>query len=411
MHKKKILILFLPLLLLITTVAKSEITYVDKQVVGVGENYKVALRDALREAISQVNGVTQETTSIMQTIEKSISEGKGDENYSSTDFQELIKEKSKGSIKTYEIIREGKNMDGLYEVEVKATIAKFALSKSANRKRIAILPFRQTIEDSSIDPSRSIRMLNEALTNYLVQTRKFTVLDRDFNDEVNSELENLNENSNIEDQAKIGQKLFADYILVGRLETFDVQEVEKKYLTSDQTKVVKTGIIDFNYRIIDVPTKQIKYASNLREEISLNKQKQPEAFFTEQSSIKIGQEILYAIYPILIEQIKGDIAYLGQGGLQIEVGDIYDIYEMTDEVITDSRTGEKLGKIEFKVGEVEILDKNSKFSIARISSNDDLSENFKPVKYYVKPIKEKKENKKTSDTKIKEKKKKIDEVY
>ena len=407
--KRFLLTISLPLMMFFSSVAFANITYVDKQVVGIGENYKMALRDALREAISQVNGVTQETNSVIQTIEQSISDNQGDDNYSSTNFQEMIKEKSKGSVKTYEIIREGKNLDGLYEVEIKATIAKFALSKSANRKRIAILPFRQTIENSSIDPSRSTRMLNQALTNYLVQTRKFTVLDRDFDDEVLSELENLNESSNIEDQAKIGQKLFADYILVGRLETFDVQEVEKKYLTSDQTRKIKTGMIDFNYRVIDVPTKQIKYASNLREEINLNKQRQAEAYLTEQSSMKIGQEILYAIYPILIEQIKGDIAYLGQGGLQIEIGDTYDIYEMTDEVITDSRTGEKLGKMEFKVGQAEIIDKNAKFSIAKINSSDDLSENFKPVKYYVKPAKEEKKEK--TESNIKEKKKKIDEAY
>jgi len=405
---KFFLIILLPLFLLITTVVNSKITYVEKQVTGIGENYKMALRDALREAISQVNGVTQETSSIINTIEKSISDNEGDENFSSTNFQELIKEKSKGSVKSYEILNKSKNLDGLYEIEIKATIAKFALTKDANRKRIAILPFRQTIESSSIDPSRSTRMLNQSLTNYLVQTRKFTVLDRDFDDEVLLELNNLNESSNIEDQAKIGQKLFADYILVGRLETFDVQEIEKKYLTSDRIKKTTTGMIDFNYRIIDVPTKQIKYASKLREEINLNKQKQPASFLSEQSSKKIGQEILYAIFPILIEKIKGDIAYLGQGGMQIEIGDMYDIYEMSDEVITDSRTGEKLGKMEFKVGQAEIIDKNAKFSIARISSNDDLSENFKPVKYYVKPTKAKKEEKKE---KIKKKKKKIDQVY
>ena len=408
MKNKFFLIILLPLFLLITTVVNSKITYVEKQVTGIGENYKMALRDALREAISQVNGVTQETSSIINTIEKSISGNEGDENFSSTNFQELIKEKSKGSVKSYEILNKSKNLDGLYEIEIKATIAKFALTKDANRKRIAILPFRQTIESSSIDPSRSTRMLNQSLTNYLVQTRKFTVLDRDFDDEVLLELNNLNESSNIEDQAKIGQKLFADYILVGRLETFDVQEIEKKYLTSDRIKKTTTGMIDFNYRIIDVPTKQIKYASKLREEINLNKQKQPASFLSEQSSKKIGQEILYAIFPILIEKIKGDIAYLGQGGMQIEIGDMYDIYEMSDEVITDSRTGEKLGKMEFKVGQAEIIDKNAKFSIARISSNDDLSENFKPVKYYVKPTKAKKEEKKE---KIKKKKKKIDQVY
>ena len=82
---------------------------------------------------------------------------------------------------------------------------------------------------------------------------------------------------------------------------------------------------------------------------------------------------------------------------------------MTDEVITDSRTGEKLGKMEFKVGEAEIIDKNSKFSIAKIDSNDDLSEDFKPVKYYVKPQKKKKKDK--AKSKIKEKKKKISEEW
>lgn len=402
-------LIFVIVSFLVVSTAYSKITYVEKQVVGIGENYKMALRDAIREAISQVNGVTQETNSLIKTIEKTISENENEDNFSSTDFQETIKEKSKGSVKSYEILNQSKNLDGLYEVEIKAIIAKFTLSKDAKRKRIAILPFRQTIESSSIDPTRATRLLNQSLTNYLVQTRKFTVLDRDFDSEVLSELANLDESSNIEDQAKIGQKLFADYILVGRLETFDVQEKEKKYLTSDLTKKVINGKINFNYRVIDVPTKQIKYASKIREEINLNKQKQPVSFFTEQSSMKIGEEILYAIYPILIEKIKGDIAYLGQGGMQIEIGDIYDIYEMSDEVIVDSRTGEKLGKMEFKVGEAEIIDKNSKFSVARINSNDDLSENFKPVKYFVKPST--KEKKVTKKSKIKEKKKKIEEVF
>ena len=139
--KKKLFLLFvLPLLFFYSTSAISKIVYVEKQTIGIAENYKMAIRDAIREAISQVNGVTQETNSVIQTIEQSISNNEVDDNYSSTNFQELIKENSKGSVKGYEIIRSGKNMDGLFEVEIKATIAKFALSKSAKRKRIAILP-------------------------------------------------------------------------------------------------------------------------------------------------------------------------------------------------------------------------------------------------------------------------------
>ena len=408
MHNKKIFFsLVFVAIFFFTSKTFSKVTYVTKQVTGIGENYRVALKEAFKEAISQVNGLTQETKSVLNTIEKTMTDNEGDKDFSSTEFNETINEKTKGSIKTYEVIREGKNLDGLYEVEIKAIIAKFTLSKSAKRKRIAIIPFRQTIESSSVDPDKTLRMLNQSLTNYLVQTRKFTVLDRDFDSEVQKELNNLSEDSNIEDQAKIGQKLFSDYILVGRLEVFDIKEVEKKYLTSDVKYKSTVGLIDFNYRVIDVPTKQIKYASKLRLEMNLKKQKQPLSFFTEVSAQKIGLEILYAIYPILIEKITGDTAYLGQGGLQIKIGDIYDVYEMTDEVITDSRTGEKLGKIEIKVGQAEIIDKNSKFSIAKLITEKDLSKNFKKVKYFVKPVKtsKKKNNKK------KKKKKNLDQEW
>ena len=406
MHNKKIFFsLIFVAIFFFTSKTFSKVTYVTKQVTGIGENYRVALKEAFKEAISQVNGLTQETKSVLNTIEKTMTDNEGDKDFSSTEFNETINEKTKGSIKTYEVIREGKNLDGLYEVEIKAIIAKFTLSKTAKRKRIAIIPFRQTIESSSVDPDKTLRMLNQSLTNYLVQTRKFTVLDRDFDSEVQQELNNLSENSNIEDQAKIGQKLFSDYILVGRLEVFDIKEVEKKYLTSDVKYKSTVGLIDFNYRVIDVPTKQIKYASKLRLEMDLKKQKQPLSFFTEVSAQKIGLEILYAIYPILIEKITGDTAYLGQGGLQIKIGDIYDVYEMTDEVITDSRTGEKLGKIEIKVGQAEIIDKNSKFSIAKLITEKDLSKNFKKVKYFVKPVKTSKKKKK------KKKKKNLDQEW
>ena len=68
----KILFTNIFILLFFTSIVNSKITYVEKQVTGIGENYKMALRDAIREAISQVNGVTQETNSLIKTIEKTI---------------------------------------------------------------------------------------------------------------------------------------------------------------------------------------------------------------------------------------------------------------------------------------------------------------------------------------------------
>ena len=41
---------------------------------------------------------------------------------------------------------------------------------------------------------------------------------------------NLDNSEKIEDQVKIGQKLFADYIIVGRLDFLVLEKIEKKHL-------------------------------------------------------------------------------------------------------------------------------------------------------------------------------------
>ena len=82
--------------------------------------------------------------------------------------------------------------------------------------------------------------------------------------------------------------------------------------------------------------------------------------------------------------------------------------ERTDEKIKDSYTGEILGNVEKKVAKVTIVDVNSKFSVAEISEEKyDLTVDFKPTKFVVKP-----EKKIVRTTKKKKKKKKqIDEEW
>ena len=119
---------------------------------------------------------------------------------------------------------------------------------------------------------------------------------------------------------------------------------------------------------------------------------------------------MYAIYPILVEKIEDGVLYLGQGGNQIKVDDIYTIYERKESKIKDTYTGENLGNVEKVVGKASIIDSNTKFSVAKIIEQEyDLSEDFKPRKYMVKPYK--KVKKKESSSKEKKKKKAIDQEW
>ena len=396
--------------------AFAEIKYIDTTAKGTGETFEIALKKAFNRAVSKVNGVSVESESVLKTIDKSVTTNEGSSASLTRDLQQTINEKTKGSIKSFEILSESKDGNGLVNIEIKATIAKFALSKSAKRKRIAVVPFRLNIgrvDLENFSPDDFRELLNQKFSTYLVQTRKFTVLDREFDQEIKGELANLADSENIEDQVKIGQALFADYIVVGRVDNLEIKEVEKKFLTSEKIIKKTMGILNFSYRIIDVPTTQIKYSSSVNLEVNLKKQNQPLVYLSDMTAQNAGVEVMYAIYPILVEKIEGGLLYLGQGGNQIKLNDQYSLYERSDEKIKDSYTGETLGNVETKVGLVEIIDSNSKFSVAKIIEADiELEGSFKPRKYMVKPFKSAKKLKQNeAKEKIEKKKKKINEVY
>ena len=404
-------------LLLFSNFAYTEITYVEINAKGKAESYEIALKKALKEAISKVNGVTLKTESVLETIDKSLTTNEGSSASLGRDLKEKISEKSGGSIKSFDILKEYEDANGLQVVEIRATVAKYKLSKTANRKRMAIVPFRVNLNEISIfgkrgfdDADNLIKFINQEFTNYFVQTRKFTILDREFDKEIAAELMNLDNSEKIEDQVKIGQKLFADYIIVGRLDFLVLEKIEKKFLTSDKILKKEIGTLNFSYRVIDVPTGQIKYSSKVALEVDIKKQTQPIPYLFNLTAQEAGLEIMYAIYPILVEKIEDDLLYLGQGGNQIKVDDNFTIYERTDSKIKDTYTGETLGNVEKVVGKATIVDSNAKFSVAQITEQKyDLSEDFKPRKYMVKPIKEIK--KKKSSTKTKKKKKPIDQEW
>ena len=417
--KRILKIVFLNIsLIFFLNISFAEISYIEINSKGKAAKYDDALKKALKEAVSKVNGVTLKTESVLEIIDKSLTTNEGSSATLGRNLKEKISEKSGGSIKSFDILNEYKDSNGLQVVEIRATVAKYVLSKTANRKRMAIVPFRINLNEISIygktgfDDAESLKgYLNQEFTNYFVQTRKFTILDREFDKEISTELSNLENSKNIEDQVKIGQKLFADYIIVGRLDFLVLKQIEKKYLTSDLIKKKNIGILNLSYRVIDVTTGQIKYSSKVNLEVDLKKQSQPIPYLINLTAQNAGLEIMYAIYPILVEKIEGDLLYLGQGGNQIKVNDNYTIYERADSKIKDSYTGETLGNVEKIVGKATIVESSSKFSVAQIIEQKyNLSEDFKSRKYMVKPTKEVKKTKKTND-KIKKKKKAIDQEW
>ena len=428
-YKLSLLFLFksLIILFLFTQNLLAEVSYKEVKAKGVDKIYEVALKKAFKQAIKKVNGITIQIEDLFKTIDADIkvkgtlllnnqsSSGEYTASASYRELQKILSEKTKGSIKSFEILNESKDAGGVYYIEILAKIAQFELSEIAKRKRIAIIPFRInennfSINDNIFSSADFKDFLNHELTTYFVQTKKFTVLDRKFNEEIAEELNNLNNSDKIDDQIKIGQKLFADYILVGKVYSFQIKEIEKKFLTSDVVVKKNIGNLILSYRIIDVPTAQIIYSSNYEHETDLKKVSQPLKYFSNLAVKNLGTKIIYEIYPIMVENFEDNLLYLSQGGEQIKTGDLYTLFERTDKKIIDSYTGEILGNIEKKIGIVEIVEIHSGYSVAKIKEvKIDLISQFKPLSYLVKPY-EVLEEKTKIKKKIK-KKKDLDKIY
>ena len=173
MHNRKF---FLSLVLVgiffFTSKTFSEVSYIETTAKGKAETFEIALKKAFKRAIEKVNGVSLESNSVLETIDKTITTDGESSATLSRDLQETIKEKTKGSIKTFVITNEFKDSNGIYNVEINATIAKFALSKSAKRKRMAIVPFRINVNEISIfgetydDADNLRKYLNQEFTNF-----------------------------------------------------------------------------------------------------------------------------------------------------------------------------------------------------------------------------------------------------
>ena len=408
----KIIFLLIPFSYSFSTL-KAEVKYITLNVSASGNTEEIAINNALIESLSQVNGSKIEGSVTIKEFENVKQSNSSQDYFYSENYSKDISKFTKGIIENYQIIDSDNGNFGEWNVEVSVTIAKYALSNQTKRKRIAVLPFRITdtrsleVQNKKIDKRRVLGLLNQSLVTYFTQTRKFFVADRDFVDELYIERDFLkNEEVPLAEISKLGNDLGVDLILVGVIEDFNTKSIKKKFESLNKTFVSTKGIVEISYRVIDVATRQIKYANLYLSDSGTDNINADTQMILDAVS-EIGNDILFAIYPLRVEKIEGEIIYLGQGGTQINVGDKFGVFRLGDE-INDSYTGESLGQIEERIGTAIITSRTSKISSAKLELNDDIYIDSK-TELILRNIEEKVEYKTLVSDKIKQKKEEKDE--
>ena len=445
--------------------SQGKITFKEVFVTGIGQSQEEAVNNALAEAISSVNGKNIQTQTIIKILGgEAIPKPKNDKQDKSLDanveyiaktleniariakgvpekdqtkktdpkeeekskapqytqsYVKKLVDETKGGVKTYQILEKKKNEQGWIEVKIKAEVASFELPPEASRVRIAVFPFK--VFNAQGDKEKLQRLINQEVNNYFVQTRKFAILDRSYLEEVAKEKSKILDGSAPAiEMAKIGNEISADFIIVGSVEDFKTEKTVTKVLTDESTKITReSATLNLNYRVLDVTTKQISNSDTIK--LKISSKGGPNEAMSEialRVAKNMGEEVLFSIYPVLVEKIDGQDLYLGQGGKQFKTGDIYEVFEKGDKIY-DSYTKEAIGNIESPSGKVQITSVSSNMSKARSTEKGiDFSANFIPGKYILRPIKVDakaaeeavfKETKEKIETQRKERKKKLED--
>lgn len=396
--------------------ANTEIVKVEVE--GIAESLQLAIDRALTEAMGRVNGRSIESEVLSKTSETLSVKNQTEDYLSSTEYQDKIKSKTKGVVESYNLISSEQLEKNVYKVVLSVSIIKFKASKSSNRKRIAVLPLRARggccqVGTTNINGQSFSEELTAAISSYLVQTRKFTVLDRQYESETNTEQAKLSSDEvPITELAKLGQELVADYVLVGTINNLFLREQQRQMSTVDRTITTIVGNAAVSYRIIDVPTGQIKFSQTLNKNLNgkVKTINDPVQGVLDTVSIvanDVGLKILETAYPFIVEKIEGENIVIGVGGDIIQVGQRYRLIQYGKKIV-DSYTKESLGRKENIIGMVEITEVTPKMSYGKIinTNKENLESEFKPKSFIIRSLPESAQ-KKNLQKKVDEKRKEI----
>lgn len=362
---------------------------------GTGPNLNQAIYDALDEAIGRINGKSIETRRQLDQIEVSQSDAENEAYYAAEAYQQTIKTATKGVVDSYEILSQMKADNGLWTVTLSVTAVQFQ-ARDSNRKRIGVLPMRVgrgqfLAKGQPVDADRITRITTQSLVSTLVQSRRFTVLDREYIKEtVGEQGLALSPNTPVAEIARLGQEMVADYIMVGTVEALRHTEQQVRMKSSGRQVMTRQGHIELGIRLIDVATRQIVFADFLKLRITDRDLERfgtrlgdegPEAAIAIAAADQMGRKILDTIYPLLIVAVQADNVTIGQGDSQIKVGDKLEVFMYGDRLV-DPYTKEFLGREEIPAGVIEVTRVNPKQTHARIiESTMDIGATFEPKKF------------------------------
>lgn len=339
---------------------------------GYGLTASAATLDAMKTAILQVNGATIDTRSIQLKYGLDITDGKDSLSLQANEFAELVAQKSGGAITNFRIINimEPKEKGGQFKVSIGANIAHFSAPKDSNKIKVVVAQIHLNTDNFNvgneiISAQNVANDIRQQVSTALTNTGRFSVLDRESNEDIQSELDMIKTGEAPRaETGKIGQAFTGDVLWVGTINNLSYDRHAKKLSTTDHELVSYSGGWGMSQKMVNVATKQIMISDILHgnaPDIA------PTTMGSDVKSSKVLQDmeneivdkvvasILSRTFPVTVLSREGSAVVLSQGGQSTKIGSRYSMVLMGKE-LKDPQTGESLGRLESACCEV-VIDK------------------------------------------------------
>ncbi|MBQ3809058.1 MAG: hypothetical protein II840_14005 [Kiritimatiellae bacterium] len=379
------------LLIVVLTPFLSSAQAVDDHVkaTGMAQTYRGAVNEALVSALEQHDGTIVSATEIRKVHGEdsslSIRENGALSDSAKIETNDSISKEmqkwAKGKILGYDVLSDTFDpVTKKYRVELSVRFpGRYVVGRDPNAlRRMAVANFGvrgQTFKwyGQPVDTVEWSAALGNQLNVVLTQTRKFTMLDRAFDREVNSELARLGAaNAAPSDAIRLNQKLGTDYLVVGEVSFSDVVAPGVNPITGQALPQQPAMFAEVNYRVLLAPTGQLKWADTVKLDASQFAASDVRSFISmtaEAAASAICDGLMADILPFEVAAIKSGFLVIGEGGKQLSVGERFTVCALGDEV-TDTRTGEVLDVMEIPVATAEISSVQSKLSYAKVIEGD-----------------------------------------
>jgi hypothetical protein len=297
-------------------------------------------------------------------------------------------------VKTYDVLEE-KHDANSYEVKIKAWIYDYQPPDKNNRLKIAVVApttlssvyrfgtitssesrcdkIEQLVRGKEVllSSSEIEKKISHILNTKLAATNKFAILDRSYIDKIMQEKGLVwRGDASLEEKAKLGNLLGADYILALTLNEASISENIKYVEITGQCVFEHEAKLKLDYSLIGAATTQIKFSDSVN--LWLQYDRDVRKLIPNWQDDKIDYRLLadeliklavspivdnitQGLYPVRIAKIlPNKTIAINKGGKDIAVSDIYDVLQQGEEIF-DYDTKESLGNTEEPVATIKIV--------------------------------------------------------